>query len=135
MPTLKHLRAAVLDTHVWLWASAGDTRAAKMSGFHGQCIIAAISLWEIAMLASKGRVLLRPTVDDWIKTNLETPVTLEPLSAAIAMESCRLPDFHGDPADRLIVATALVVGTPLITADEKIHRWNQKHRALQVYEP
>lgn len=46
--------------------------------------------------------------------------------------SCRLPDFHGDPADRIIVATAITLGIPLITADEKIIRWNEAQRMLQV---
>jgi PIN domain nuclease of toxin-antitoxin system len=48
------------------------------------------------------------------------------------MASCRLPDFQGDPADRIIVATAITLGIPLITADEKIIRWNEMQRMLQV---
>lgn len=55
-----------------------------------------------------------------------------PLTAEISMASCRLPDFHGDPADRIIVATAITLGIPLITADEKIIRWNEIQRMLQV---
>jgi PIN domain nuclease of toxin-antitoxin system len=43
-----------------------------------------------------------------------------------------LIDFHGDPADRIIVATAMTLGIPLITADEKIIRWNESQRLLQV---
>ena len=61
-----------------------------------------------------------------------TPVSLAPLTAEISLTSCRLPDFHGDPADRIIVATAITLGIPLITADEKIIRWNEMQRMLQV---
>jgi PIN domain nuclease of toxin-antitoxin system len=48
------------------------------------------------------------------------------------MASCRLPDFHGDPADRMIVATAITLGIPLITAEEKIIRWNETYQLVKV---
>jgi PIN domain nuclease of toxin-antitoxin system len=54
------------------------------------------------------------------------------VTAEIALTSCRLPDFHGDPADRIIVSTAITLGIPLITADEKIIRWNKGQGMLQV---
>lgn len=135
MLSLELARTVVLDTHVWVWASAGDPRANALKSFKGTCVVPAIALWEIAMLESKGRLKLEPTVDQWIQANLAPPVSLEPLSGAIAIESCRLPDFHGDPADRLIVATAGLLGLPLITADTKIHEWNEKHRRLQLHWP
>jgi PIN domain nuclease of toxin-antitoxin system len=59
-------------------------------------------------------------------------VELEPLSAEIGVRSTRLADFHGDPADRLIVATALVLQMPLVTADAQIHRWNAKSAQLDL---
>jgi PIN domain nuclease of toxin-antitoxin system len=80
----------------------------------------------------KGRVNLMPDEESWFSANLEQPVSLAPLTAGISMASCRLPDLHGDPADRIIVATAIVLGIPLITADEKIIRWNEEKRMLQV---
>ena len=82
------------------------------------------------MLESKGRLSLQPEVATWIKTNLSAPVILEPLSADIAIESCRLPNFHGDPADRIIVATALILGLPLITADSQILEWNEQTQKI-----
>ena len=84
------------------------------------------------MLAAKGRVDLQPDADRWIRENLQPPVRLEPLHPEISLESCRLEDFHGDPADRLIVATALVLGVPLITADRQIISWNERHARLQI---
>ena len=84
------------------------------------------------MLATKGRLKLRPDVAAWVARNLESPVEVEPLSAEISVKSSQLVDFHGDPADRLIVATAMVLQVPLITADEQIHRWNDNAGALKV---
>ncbi len=132
MPKIEHLYGAVLDTHAWIWLSAGDPRGQSLRAFQGQAIISAISVWEVAMLESKGRLSLKPDVESWIQSNLSLPVVLEPISPTIAVESCRLPDFHGDPADRLIVATAYTLGLPLITADEKILTWNRSHPIIQL---
>lgn len=72
------------------------------------------------MLAERCRLELFPDLDVWVATNLAAPVELEPISPAICIASCRLPAFHSDAADRLIVATAITLGIPLITADRKI---------------
>lgn len=132
MPMLEKLEAAVLDTHIWLRASGGDPKLAALETFRGTAIVSAISVWETAMLATKGRIELQPDLDQWIRANLQPPIRLEPLHPEISLESCRLSDFHGDPADRLIVATALVLGAPLITADQKIIDWNQRQARLQI---
>ena len=131
-PMLEKTAAAVFDTHIWLRASAGDPQLGELRSFRGTAIVPAISVWEVAMLASKGRVELKPDADRWIRENLQPPVRLEPLHPEISLESCRLEDFHGDPADRLIVATALVLGAPLITADRQIIGWNERHARLQI---
>lgn len=132
MPILDQLVAAVLDTHVWVWCAAGDARAAALARFSGRMIIPAICVWEVAMLAARGRLILQPDTASWVQANLDPPASLEPLTPEIAIESCRLPDFHGDPADRMIVATASVLGLPLITADAAIHKWNRRARRLQL---
>lgn len=63
---------------------------------------------------------------------LEKTSAAEPLHPEVSLESCRLEDFHGDPADRLIVATALVLGVPLITADRQITAWNERRARMQI---
>lgn len=131
-PKIENLIAAVFDTHVWVWAAAGDARAEKLRKFSGTAVVSAISQWEVSMLAMKGRLTLHPDEESWFSSNLAPPVSLAPLSAEICLTSCRLPDFHGDPADRIIVATAMTMGIPLITADEGILRWNERHRLMQV---
>lgn len=132
MPRVERLQAAVFDTHAWVWLCAGDRRAEGLISFSGRAVVPAISIWEVAMLANKGRLVLKPNVDRWIESNLQYPVELEPLHPSISIEACRLPDFHGDPADRLIVATSIILGLPLVTADTRIHEWNRRHSRLQV---
>ena len=132
MPKIENLRAAVLDTHAWVWASMGDARAGALKIYRGGVILSAISLWEVAMLESKGRLALKPDLESWISANLASPVSLEPLSPDIAIGSSRLPDFHGDPADRIIVSTAIALGIPLITADQSIIQWGHSHPHLNV---
>ena len=129
---LEKTSAVVFDTHIWLRASAGDPQLGALRNFRGTAIVPAISIWEVAMLASKNRIDLKPDVDRWIRENLQPPVRLEPLHPEISLESCRLENFHGDPADRLIVATALVLGVPLITADRQTIAWNDRHARLQI---
>jgi PIN domain nuclease of toxin-antitoxin system len=117
----------VLDTHIWIWASAGKSNTKFLQEYTGRCIIPAISVWEVAMLASRKRLTLNPSTESWVNKNLEAPSHLQALTPAIALRSTNLDDFHGDPADRLIVATALVLGVPLVSADKKIACWFRQH--------
>jgi len=119
----------LLDTHVWLWLVAGSpelsTRAQQKIGeaaAAGALRIAAISLWEIALLASRGRIVLGKSICLWLDEALAEPgPAIDPLSPQIAIESYALPDaFHQDPADRLIVATARVANAALMTRDQRI---------------
>lgn len=132
MPKIENLIAAVFDTHAWIWSAAGDPRAGKLRDFSGTAVVSAISQWEVSMLVMKGRLTLAPDEESWFAANLEPPVSLAPLTAEISMTSCRLPEFHGDPTDRIIVATAITLGIPLITADEKIIEWNGTRRFVQL---
>lgn len=127
--------SVVLDTHAWVWVCAGDKRCGFLSRYKGRCTLPAIALWEVSMLAEKGRLNLTPSVTEWIEDNIQPPVFIQPLTVAIASLSARLQDFHGDPADRMIVATALVLQQPLVSADGNIKRWfsvNQKFANLLI---
>lgn len=129
MPRTSEARLLLLDTHVWLWLAAGaaplSTTARDTIGIaasDGNLRIAAISIWEIAMLALRHRIELGKPTTEWIEQALLAPgLSLEPLSAAIAIASCHLPDgFRSDPADHIIIATARVTGAALMTRDRRI---------------
>ena len=88
----------------------------------GQLLVSSISIWEIGILAQRGRITMKEPVLQWTKEALGAPyINLAPLSPEIAIESSQLPgDFHGDPADRIITATSRVLNVPLLTKDERI---------------
>ena len=115
----------VLDTHAIVWWLQGNK---KLSRTAKRAIdkaprrgVAAVSLWEIARLVEQGRIKFDIDVEDWLdELLLQDGVHLLPLTAAVSVRATRLGAFHGDPADRLIVATALVHGASLVTADAAI---------------
>ncbi len=116
----------VLDTHAWVWWTA---RPDQLSSTAKQAIeeadeigICPISCWEVAMLVSKGRLKLDRDVRAWVKEALpEDGCRLIPLSPSIAVTAGTLNHgFHGDPADRLIVATAIESNAALVTKDREI---------------
>ncbi len=112
----------LLDTHVWIWLVNGDPRANVVEWPNGRLWLPAIAVWEVGLLVAKGRLKLVPDVRQWVGDSLQNPqMALLPLDPEIALLANSLPgSFHGDPADRLIVASALHTGTRLATSDRKI---------------
>ena len=120
----------VLDTHVLLWFAEDHphlgrrtTRLADAALRRDEVLVAAISFWEIAMLVERRRVRVDVSPAMLRQKVLEQGVREVPVTGAIGIAAVALPGFHGDPADRLIVATALSIDAPLVTADERILRW------------
>ena len=119
----------VLDTHVWLWWVTGDPRlslnqiqAISLEPDGGAIGVSVVSCWEIAMLVNTRRLHLSVDPLDWMRAELAYPsVELLPLNPEIAVRAYSLPEpFHPDPADRLIVATAIENGCALVTSDRRI---------------
>ena len=118
----------VLDTHVLVWTLQEDSRLGPKARFlideqiHDAVFVPAISIWEIALLVKKGRLGLGSDTTRWVGQALDLPgVVLAPLEPSISIDSVMLPgDFHKDPADRLIVATARYHESPLLTVDRAI---------------
>ncbi len=122
-------RPLLLDTHVWIWLMLGDTRLGQRSRKlleeavpDGRLLVSIISVWEVAMLEANGRLNLAADCADWAGEALSAPgVRLAELNPEIAVAGTRLPGkFHGDPADRILVATARETGATLVTADRAI---------------
>ena len=121
----------LLDTHTLIWALDDPERlpaavqALLSNPANVPFGVAAITPWEIAMLATGGRLQLGRPVSDWLAAALNPDfVALLPLLPPIAVDSCTLPgSFHADPADRLIVATARHHGLTLLTADSALRAY------------
>jgi PIN domain nuclease of toxin-antitoxin system len=97
-------------------------------------LLSAISAWEIGMLVAKGRLAVPTTVERYVAALFSRAgVQEEPVSSDIAERAARLEgDFHGDPADRIIVATALLRAATLVTQDDRILAYARRERTLHV---
>ena len=119
----------LLDTHVLVWLAEGredlseDARALidRAAGRWG-LVVSAISFWEVAMLAERGKIALSRPILAWRELVLATPGIGEaPVTGDVGVESMLLPEkLHGDPADRMLVATARLNGWQLATRDRQI---------------
>jgi len=118
----------VLDTHIWVWWTHSPERLSQaqrelIETSETDVIgVSAISCWEVAKLVERGRLELPITLEEWFDQALSYPgILLLALSPEIAIESTRLPgEFHRDPADQIIVATARIYDCILVTSDDKI---------------
>lgn len=119
----------VLDTHAWIWfisnpdlLSKRAKKAVNAAVKDKSILISSISAWELALLVTKNRIKLTLDVTDWIAKSERLPfIQFVPLTNSIAVKSVNLPlPFHPDPADRIIIATALSAGAPLVTKDKKL---------------
>lgn len=119
----------VLDTHVLVWwlsaparLSARARRTISSATRKNGVVASTISVFEIATAARRRRLEFSIAVSDWIDTMLRVPeLRIEPISAEIARVGAGLDEsMPGDPADRLIMATAMVLGARLVTADDRL---------------
>ena len=122
-------RLLLVDTHtlIWMVEQAPELgpqaiEALNKAGRENRIAVSAITPWEIGLLVSKGRLKLGSDVMKWINDALARPgVRLAPLEPEIAVSSTRLPwEANGDPADRILVATARHLGAALVTADSAL---------------
>ena len=123
-------RALLFDTHIWVWYVENETGRfsprieplVETAVRHGGVVVSAMSVWEVALLEAARRIDLSVDVRTWVGRALTFPgVRLKGLSPSIAIESTRLPGpIHRDPADRILIATARLLGAALVTCDERI---------------
>ena len=117
------------DTHTLIWYTTLNPRLGPVADRRireaiadGDIAFSAISVWEVALLLSKGRLTLGVTAMQWRQNLLEAGLIEIPVDGAIAARSVALTGFHDDPADRIIIATAQE-GHQLITEDRHILDW------------
>jgi PIN domain nuclease of toxin-antitoxin system len=116
----------LLDTHVWLWLcleprrlSATAAGAIRRAVHRGGLAVASISLWEVAMMLARGRVIPQGTPEAWLAALIDrSGVIVRDITPAVAALAAHFPgDFPADPADRLIAATARAGGIALVSRD------------------
>jgi PIN domain nuclease of toxin-antitoxin system len=117
----------LLDTHVLVWLDEASPRLGTGaieqidSAFHsGMAAVSAISFWEVGMLVRKGRIRMDMDLAVWRADFLQQGLIEIPITGDIGVRAAGFDDFHGDPADRLIAATALQNSASLLTADERL---------------
>lgn len=120
----------LLDTHCWIWMVSGQFNKFSQDGVRTlrnaldskRVLVSRISAWETALLVSKQRVRLSTDVLQWVKDAAAHPaITTTDLTFDILVGSTRLPgEPHGDPADRILIATARELDATLLTADRQL---------------
>jgi PIN domain nuclease of toxin-antitoxin system len=119
----------LLDTHILVWWVSDDSKLSQKAkkliesaSKKQEIIISSISIWEICLLVKESRLKLATDLETWIQKLESIPfIRFIPIDNSIAMKSVFLnEDLHKDPADRIIIATALKLGVKLITSDRKI---------------
>jgi PIN domain nuclease of toxin-antitoxin system len=132
----------VLDTHALLWAHKGvrftkkTERLVVRAGKANELFVSAITPWEIALGARRGRIRVAGDVLTFIQDALDAlSVAVASLEPAIAVDAVELPGWdHADPSDRIIVATARRLGAALVTADVAILDYAATTGAVRVVE-
>jgi PIN domain nuclease of toxin-antitoxin system len=127
-----HEEVILLDTHVLVWLTTEPARLSKQASSAirrasrgGGIAISAISLWELAWLATHGRLQPTGTVEAYLD-EISSRVAVRPITTKVAALANQFPaDYSSDPCDRLIGATALAEGMVLVTKDGKIRDCKQ----------
>lgn len=118
----------LLDTCAAIWLANGDTMsrqstaAIRNAAASGDVLVSPVTAWEIGLLAAKRGINFRPSPRDWFNGLMARPgMRLIPLTPEMAIDSSFLPgSVHGDPADRLLIATARHLQVPVVTRDSRI---------------
>lgn len=129
----------LLDTHVLVWLDQDDPklgakcRAAADDALADDALaVSAISFWEVAMLVDKGRLALDVELVAWRRDLLAGGLRELPVDGQIGIQAASLVNFHSDPADRLIAATATVYDGVLATADRRLLDWQTEFPRLDA---
>lgn len=116
----------LLDTHIWFWYLIGADRLPTglrdiLDTPHQVSWLSPISVWEVGMLAARGRIQLHAKLRQWVgQARQQFPLQDAPLSLEVALTSREITLPHRDPADHFIAATAIVYSLTLLTVDQHL---------------
>jgi|SRR5579883_550731 PIN domain nuclease of toxin-antitoxin system len=120
----------LLDTNALIWLLKASDELGRQAlhridqAFQtSRVFVSATSFWEVAMLAAKDRLQLSKPMAQWRIEALQLGIDEVPLDGELAIEAVALTQLHGDPMDRFIAATAIKLGTPLVTSDARLLSW------------
>jgi PIN domain nuclease of toxin-antitoxin system len=118
----------VLDTHAWIWWASNPARLGRRGRAAIEAAdrigVPAVCCFEVAAAAARGRIALDRAPLEWLEQALALPrVQVVPLTTAVSVKATQLGGFHGDPADRLIVATTIIESGTLVTRDRNIQSY------------
>jgi PIN domain nuclease of toxin-antitoxin system len=120
----------LLDTNALIWTLNDEAALGARARRHvedalqySRLLTSAVSFWEVAMLAVKRRIVLNEPAEQWRLTALRFGIEEVPLDGQFAIDSVTLTGLHGDPMDRMIAATAIRLGVPLVTSDARLVAW------------
>ena len=124
----------LLDTHIWVRWLISDNIGSKLAALienSEEVCVSSISCWEIVYLAKRGRMELPIPAEKWIEVGLsETQTTCLPIDQQIAVLAANLTDHHRDPADRIIIATAITYSAQLMSFDKQFREYDELHGLL-----
>lgn len=124
----------LLDTHIWVrWQNSPETLSANILNFITESdalAVSAISCWEVAMLARKQRIELNMTISEWIEEALAYTDNCISIDRGILLLAASLPEHHRDPADRIIIATAIANQAQLISLDTQFSAYAELENLL-----
>ena len=118
----------LLDTHIWLWILGEPARLGKrlcriLEDEASEFWLSPLSVWEVLLLAEKGRISLLPTAPEWVAVAMgKVPMREAPLTWEVALATQRVHLPHRDPVDQFLAATARVFDLTLVTADTRLLR-------------
>lgn len=127
----------IMDTHIWLrWLSHDEPLSASLVKKIEQApelAVSAISCWEVAYLAKRGRISIAIPIKEWLKAALDmSDVKMLPIDTEVARIAAELPEHHRDPADRFIIATAVHHKAKIISLDTQFPLYQEIKRLLIV---
>ena len=135
--------ALLLDTHIVLWLDSGDQRLRRETrdfidacwNRRGSIYVSAITAWEIALLIDGGRIRLDLSAAAWMTRLLARPgIVAVPLSVKAAASAYALEGLeHRDPADRMLIATAIELACPMVSYDERIVAFGEREGRQQGF--